>query len=134
MVERKSRGIRISDPVYDAFSSVYEGSISTKVEELMLEHLGLGMDSMNEELLSLKAKAIKLNNEIAERENAIRKTENVLKDRLGSIWKDFRKGFNNKMDEWEGDTDMVISLKVNHQIILTYDGLYNIWDEMEGIE
>lgn len=120
------------DPiVWEALKLSYPRKTSQFVEELVIDNLGISVFDKENELILLKNKSIKLNEDINKMEMTIEKSKIISKKRLNSIWNDFRKRFTRKQDNWKNDIDIVTVLQKDYNITMTYRDLYCMWDTMD---
>jgi len=128
---KKQRCVYITDTVWNTFQDTYKNKASAKIEELMSDHLGISLCDKRYRLISMKDDYIKLEKSISELESNIENTERLMREKLSMIWSDFRKRFQIRQDDWKEDNEVVLVLKRDYNIVMTYKELYEIWEEME---
>ena len=133
MVERVTVSFRCDPAVWKAFGEVCKGKRGRVLEQLISGHIGSTLADKKSQKLQMEAKAVQLQKEIANLGNVINTGEQITKERIALHWPQFRKSFTIKQDCWKGDTDGVGFFK-EHGLSITFDYIFGVWDEMEGLE
>ena len=131
--DKRAGCIRISPDIWELFDRMVGRSKSSKIEDWIVEYLGISSEQKRNQLYLKRQEYIKLGKEISKMELDIEETDRILMDKLRHIWADFRKRFTVFHDEWENDKDIVVVLQNDYGIVLSYDQLYKVWPKMEEL-
>ena len=125
--------VPLSNDLHARFKSKHPKGMAEAVIDFIKHDLGEDDDGVSKELKRLRTDLESTQKRILELEGYQQTRLEEEKAKLIDVWSDFRKVFSQKQGSWLGDHNIVNLLFRTYGISMTYNQLYNVYDEMEEL-